>query len=37
MWLRDENEIGSNCGQMVRKFSAGTPEYAKAPTKAGAW
>jgi len=27
----EENEIGSNCGQMVRKYSAKQPEYEKAP------
>jgi len=28
----EENEIGSNCGQMVRKFMARQTEYEKAPT-----
>jgi len=27
----EENAIGSNCGQMVRKFKAGVPEYEEAP------
>jgi 23S rRNA (adenine2503-C2)-methyltransferase len=27
----EENEIGSNCGQMVRKYKADMPEYEKAP------
>jgi 23S rRNA (adenine2503-C2)-methyltransferase len=27
----EENFIGSNCGQMVRKFTARMPEYEKAP------
>lgn len=27
----EENFIGSNCGQMVRKFKAGVPEYEEAP------
>jgi 23S rRNA (adenine2503-C2)-methyltransferase len=27
----EENEIGSNCGQMVRKYKADIPEYEKAP------
>ena len=27
----EENEIGSNCGQMVRKYAGKTAEYEKAP------